>query len=285
MPLLPPPTPWSVIRPDGRRVVGHDWGGTGPDLLFLHPNGFCAGVFEPVIAALGGRFRCLGIDLCGHGASDPPVDLNTFDLQSMADDVVALLDEIGVARVRAVGQSLGGVVTVLVDRLDPNRLERILLWEAVVLPGPPAPNPDRPPIAAITRKRRAIWPDRAAMAASYRARPPLDTLEAAALDAYLRHGVRDRSDGQVELACPPEVEATIFDITPTERGSLPAWQHLSNLAGRAVVVAGSDSALDHSVFEAQAAAVGGPYEEVAGTHFFPQENADLAAKLIERHLR
>ena len=46
---------------------GLDWGGDGPDVLFLHANGFCAGSYEPVVAALRGTLRCFALDLWGHG--------------------------------------------------------------------------------------------------------------------------------------------------------------------------------------------------------------------------
>ena len=95
--------------------------------------------------------------------------------------------------------------------------------------------------------------------------------------------MRDRPDGQVELACPPELEATIFDITPTRRGTLPAWEHLPHLTGRAVIVSGEDTALG-PLFELQAEASGCPHVTVRGSHFFPQEDPDETAKVIREHL-
>ena len=42
-------------------------------------------------------------------------------------------------------------------------------------------------------------------------RPPLNVMEPEALAGYVRWGFRDRPDGQVELSCPPEVEAWFFE--------------------------------------------------------------------------
>jgi len=42
--VLPVPATFSIVR-DGRAIGGLDWGGQGTDVLFLHANGFCAGVF------------------------------------------------------------------------------------------------------------------------------------------------------------------------------------------------------------------------------------------------
>jgi pimeloyl-ACP methyl ester carboxylesterase len=114
---------------------------------------------------------------------------------------------------------------------------------------------------------------------SYAGREPLYRLHPDSLAAYLHYGVVDRADGQVELACPPEVEATIFEITPTRRGSLTAWDHLPQLRGRAVIASGRDTSLP-PLFELQAQVSGCPHVIVPGSHFFPQESPDIAAQLV-----
>ena len=55
------PRPWSVEH-DGRTIGALDWGGDGPPLVLLHPNGFCAGVFDPLARLLRGEYRPIGID-------------------------------------------------------------------------------------------------------------------------------------------------------------------------------------------------------------------------------
>jgi hypothetical protein len=175
-------------------------------------------------------------------------------------------------------------VAVLVDRVDPSRIGRFLLCEAVVFAERPPAAADRPPMAEIARKRRAVWPDRATMRRSYASREPLCRLDPEALDAYLRYGVTDRPDGQVELACPPEVEAEIFEMTPTApRGSRPAWDHLPQLRGRAVIASGTDTSLP-PLFDLQAEVSGCPHVVVGGSHFFPQEQLDATAALVRAHL-
>jgi pimeloyl-ACP methyl ester carboxylesterase len=186
--------------------------------------------------------------------------------------------------VRVVGHSLGGGVAILVDWVDPSRIERFLLCEAVVFAEFAPPDGDRPPMAEIARKRRAVWPDRDTVRRSYASREPLCRLDPEALDAYIHYGVVDRHDGQVELACPPEVEAEIFEMTPTAlRGSRPAWDHLPRLAGRAVIASGAATSLPPR-FELQAEVSGCPHVVVEGSHFFPQEQLEATAVLVRTHL-
>jgi pimeloyl-ACP methyl ester carboxylesterase len=265
----------------GRHFAGLDWGGRGPDLLLLHPNGFCAGVFEPVAQRLTDRFRCFGLDLCGHGNTDPPVDLDTFTMTDVARETLAVLDALGLGAgpLHVVGQSLGGVVATLMDRERPGLIDRLVLCEAVVFPADMERPPDRPQMGEIARRRRWVWPDREDMRARFASRPPMDSFDPESLDAYLRYGVVDRPDGQVELACPPEVEASVFELTPSGRGSAPAWDHLAHLTARTTIVSGVDTSLPQ-FFDRQAARAAAPHVEVPGQHLFVQEDPAASAELL-----
>ena len=272
---------WGACGDGGRDDGGHQ----GTPLLLLHPNGFCAGLFDPLARRLAadGTFRPVGVDLRGHGASEKPSDLVSYGFELMARDAVAALDALGIDECVGLGQSLGGAVMVLMDRLRPGMFQRMLLCEAVAFPMErfiPTPNP----MAAIARKRRAIWPDRATMRESYGARPPLNELAPEALDAYLRWGVVDRDDGQVELACPVESEAMIFEISPSPVGAIEAWDHLPSLRADVVVITGNSSNLPAIYFAQQAEQARGLHIPVEGGHFMVQSDTGRAVGWVEEYL-
>ena len=282
------------IHHDGLRIAGLDWGGDDSadggalPLLLLHPNGFCAGLFDPLARRVGDAFRPVGVDLRGQGATDAPAGHERFAYEHLAADVLALLDAIGITRCVALGQSLGGGVAITVDRLRPGLIERMVLCEAIAFPhmerSPATGADDRVPLAAVARKRRAVWPDRATVVESYGSRPPLDALEPAALAAYVRYGFNDRADGQVELACDPEVEATVFEVTAGPPGAPSAWEHLDSLHATAAVLCGDASDLPHDWFDAQAERAGVGLTTLAGGHFFLQEDTARAEHLVREHL-
>jgi pimeloyl-ACP methyl ester carboxylesterase len=276
-----------TVEHDGLRITALDWGGDGPPLLLQHPNGFCAGLFDPLAQALRGEFRPIGVDARGHGASERPADLAACTFPAITGDVLAVLDALGLDEVVALGHSMGGAVAILLDEVRPGIVRKAVLCEAIAFPpgGVPRRATGGPnPMAEIARGRRAVWPDRETVRASYGGRPPLDVLEPAVLDAYVRYGFRDRDDGQVELACAPEVEARCFEAAAEPDGASRAFAHLARFGGSAVVVAGAHSNLPIGVFEAQAAAAGAPYLQVDGGHFFPQESTAGAADLVREHL-
>jgi pimeloyl-ACP methyl ester carboxylesterase len=273
-----------AVQHDGLRIAALDWGGDGPPLLLQHPNGFCAGIFDPLARALCGEFHPIAVDVRGHGASEAPADLASCTFVHAARDVLAVLDSLGHTEVVALGQSMGGAAVVLLDSLRPGTVRKALLCEAIafeMLPsGPLGPNP----MAAAARKRRAVWPDRATVLESYAARPPLNVMEPAALAAYVEHGFSDRADGAVELACAPEVEARFFEAARDADGAKFAFTHLPAMQVPVTVVSSTRTNLPEDIFVEQALRTGGAHHQVEGTHFFVQEDTERAAALVRAHL-
>jgi pimeloyl-ACP methyl ester carboxylesterase len=87
----------------------------------------------------------------------------------------------------------------------------------VIVP-PPAdypnadPFPRGPNVAAdIARKRTHLFASRAALRERWREKGTFADWDARALEGYLARGFHDRPDGQIELACPGEVEASVYE--------------------------------------------------------------------------
>ncbi|MDP1807713.1 MAG: alpha/beta fold hydrolase, partial [Acidimicrobiales bacterium] len=169
-----------VIRRGGRDLAGLEWGSGDDHLVLLHPNGFCAGLFDPLARRLAIDHHVVAVDLAGHGRSAalPHYDL-TFT--RLATDVIAVLDGLGIASAAAVGQSLGGGVAILVDRARPGLFRRLLLCEAVAFP---ITGTGSNPMSERARTRRLTWPDRATFIRTVASKPPLADLAPDALHAY-----------------------------------------------------------------------------------------------------
>jgi esterase len=78
-------------------------------LVFLHGGGLNAHTWDVVCDLLCDRFRCVAIDLRGHGDSDWH-DQGTYTLQAYVADLRAALDALRPGDVSLVGMSLGGLV-------------------------------------------------------------------------------------------------------------------------------------------------------------------------------
>jgi pimeloyl-ACP methyl ester carboxylesterase len=201
--------------PDRIALAVHDWGGSGDPVLLAHPTGFHGRVWAPVAERLvdAGR-RVWSFDFRGHGDSDPSPD-GQYRWEEFAHDALAVtrhLELAGVPGLLAVGHSKGGASLLFGAVAEPGTYPRIWCFEPIVLPFESPMAATDNPLSSGARRRRAQWPSRAEALASYASRPPLDALSPAALAAYVDYGMRDRTDGTVEIKCRPEDEATMYTM-------------------------------------------------------------------------
>jgi pimeloyl-ACP methyl ester carboxylesterase len=96
-----------------------------PPLLALHgwPQHWWS--WRKVITLLGDDFRVLCPDLRGLGWSGWPAD-GSFVKERLVDDALALLDALGLERVRLVGHDWGGWVAILAALRAPERFSSLL---------------------------------------------------------------------------------------------------------------------------------------------------------------
>ena len=264
-----------------------DWGppagSGGPPLILIHATGFLAALWRPIAERLSSRFRVVAMDQRGHGDSDKPADGYTFEL--LAADTQRLITELGLERPLVVGHSSGGTTIVVHANKYPGVIQCSVLIEPI-LPRPEwyevlNMNPNR--LAEGARKRRAIRPSRQEMFDAYRSRPMFEQWREDILHTYVDEGTADRDDGQVELKCPPEVEAQFFEAVV----QVDAWPHLAEFTMPTLVLWGAESHLitrgladqgDEALPNAETVLVDGT------THFLPQERPDEVARLIEQFL-
>ncbi len=106
--------------------------GSGEPVVLLHGFPHSAELWTPQRAALSGSYRVIAPDLRGHGRSDPPHGAVSIDLY--ADDVVALMDELGIGEATVGGLSMGGYVLMALLRRRPDRVRAVMLM-ATKAPG------------------------------------------------------------------------------------------------------------------------------------------------------
>lgn len=112
---------------DGRRVHYTDTGGADgqPALLFVHAYTCNASLWDGMIARFAPDFRCLALDLPGHGQSEP--NDKASDMGFLAQAVVAVLDDVRVDRAHVCGLSIGGMIGQHLGLSHADRLHSIVL--------------------------------------------------------------------------------------------------------------------------------------------------------------
>ena len=98
--------------------------GEGPPILLLHGWPQHWWTWRKVIPALAESHRVICPDLRGFGWSEAPA--GPYEISELADDMVALLDELGLDQVDLIGHDWGGYTGFLLCLGEPRRIRRYL---------------------------------------------------------------------------------------------------------------------------------------------------------------
>ncbi len=98
--------------------------GEGLPLVLLHGWPQHWWMWRFVMPPLAERFRLIVPDLRGLGWSDAPD--GPYDKLTLAEDVLAILDELGVGRFRLMGHDWGGYTSLLIAATARERVERMI---------------------------------------------------------------------------------------------------------------------------------------------------------------
>jgi pimeloyl-ACP methyl ester carboxylesterase len=126
------------LRIDGRRLSYLDFNRPGRPLLALHGHMSEGAGFANLAVGLAPDWRVIAPDQRGHGDSDRAAD---YSRQGYLDDVLALLDHLGLDRITILGHSLGAVNAYQFAARHPDRVEAFVNAEGPVSLDPHGPNP------------------------------------------------------------------------------------------------------------------------------------------------
>jgi pimeloyl-ACP methyl ester carboxylesterase len=102
--------------------------GTGRPLILLHGGLGSGEMFGPTLPALAEHHQVIVVDLQGHGRTadnDRPIDVRL-----MADDIAALIDQLGLEKPDVVGYSLGGGVAFFTASKYPEKVGKLVMASA-----------------------------------------------------------------------------------------------------------------------------------------------------------
>ncbi|MEM7216745.1 MAG: alpha/beta hydrolase [Pseudomonadota bacterium] len=203
---------------DGVGLCYFDWqpaasaASNAPTYLFTHATGFHARCWDAVIRALPTGGRVVAVDLRGHGRS---ARVAPYDWASFGADLRTLVERLDLRDVVGVGHSMGGHCTVQAAAALPERFQRLVLVDPVIM------NPDyyhlasghglTDPLEHPISRRKGDFNSWQAMFERFRERDPYSLWRVDVLEDYCRYGVLPAADGGgVELACPPLIEASVY---------------------------------------------------------------------------
>jgi pimeloyl-ACP methyl ester carboxylesterase len=99
--------------------------GDGPALVLVHANPFDNDLWMYQTAHFSTWFKVVGIDIRGYGRSSKVT--TPYSLKDMADDVVHVMDDLGIERAVLGGCSVGSSIAILLGLDHPERFDAVVL--------------------------------------------------------------------------------------------------------------------------------------------------------------
>jgi pimeloyl-ACP methyl ester carboxylesterase len=170
--------------------------------------------FEALATALSARHRVLTPDLRGRGRSDYDPDPRNYQPAKYADDVLVMLDRLGVTSVIVIGTSLGGLIAMLLAAMRPTVLAGIVLNDV----GPEVAAAGLARIASYVGKLPPVlsWEDAAAQARTVNGVALPDFTDADWM-RFARCAYRDDAAGRPVL----DMDLKIGDALRAPQGAAP----------------------------------------------------------------
>jgi len=110
----------------GQRPVGYEVHGAGAPIVLLHPFPFARDIWGGVAEVLATRHQVIAVDARGFG--ETPLS-GGYAIADLADDLVGLLDHLGVARAAVLGMSMGGYTALASAIRHPARVAALVLCD------------------------------------------------------------------------------------------------------------------------------------------------------------
>lgn len=282
------------VRAGDVELAVFEWGasrrGHGPTLLLAHATGFHARCWDPVVRRLGDH-HVIAVDQRGHGRSEK-TEITHWNV--FGRDLAALTRTLELDHVVGVGHSMGGHAMVDAAAAEPGRFLRLVLMDPVIASpddygtgGWTISRPGGEPHPTAKRKRHFASPE--AMIERFRDRAPYRVFHPEALEAYCRFGLLPSASGEgFELACPPEIEASIY---MTSRTNAAVHDSVRALDIPVLIVRARLPAPDRDVMDFSSSptwpGLAGEFAHATDvhladrTHFLPMEIPDRMAETID----
>ena len=180
-----------------------------PTLLFVHATGFHGRIWDRIIEPLQGH-HSIALEQRGHGRSEK-VKIRHWKV--VGQDVAAVIRTLDLKDIIGVGHSMGAHALVQAAA-DTGALARLMLLDPTIM----APEQYQGPLLPLERgggvhpaaKRRNHFASVEEMMHRLATKSAFPLFDPRVFRDYCQHGLVPAANGGLQLACPPEIEASVY---------------------------------------------------------------------------
>lgn len=146
-----------IVQVNGIKIHYINWKNSKkPYLLCLHGLTANAYAFQGLVeAGLGKSWNIISIDQRGRGKSSQPAF--GYSIREHANDVIALLDHLGIASVSLCGHSFGGLLSTYLAYNFPARIEQVFIIDAAPRMNPRAAEMLMPALSRLDKRSKDFY--------------------------------------------------------------------------------------------------------------------------------
>jgi pimeloyl-ACP methyl ester carboxylesterase len=271
-----------------------DFGGDGPQLHFLHANGYPPACYLPLVELLKDRYHVSAMHLRPLWPMARPKEIGAW--HPLSDDLLLFLKEQKYGPVIGVGHSIGAIVTLRAALRQPEHFRVLVLIDPVLFPPRFIATYNLikalglayrlHPLIAGALKRRRTFDDLDTLYNGYRRRHIFRYFSDENLRIYVNGISKPHPGGGYELAYSPDWEARIY-YTGVWR-DMDLWRGLPNLKVPTMIIRGAetDTFLTPAAWRVQKVNPAIFLETIPkSTHLVPLERPEQVYRKIEWFLQ
>lgn len=103
--------------------------GEGEPIIFVHSYLWDSNLWKPQLEKLSKNFKCISIDLWGHGESDPLSKEDSFSLKDLTLDIINIADELDINQFNYIGLSVGAMLGTYLALDYSDRVKKLILMD------------------------------------------------------------------------------------------------------------------------------------------------------------
>lgn len=251
---------------------------------FAHANGFPARTYNKLFSYLADDFEINYLERHAHNPNFPV----TNNWKFLADELKHEIEKRYTRSIIGVGHSLGGILHFLVAIQKPELYKALVLLDAPLISRLSGAGLkilkrtkmiDKLPLARATRFRRSVWESKKEAFQHFSRKEKFSSFDEDVLHDYIEHGTGETGD-KVKLLFNPQIEAEIYRTIPDD---------FAKFRGRLMVPTiyiGGTHSLEGRLAQLRFMRKHFPinFYSIEGTHLFPFEKPEEAAKLVKTAL-
>jgi 2-succinyl-6-hydroxy-2,4-cyclohexadiene-1-carboxylate synthase len=104
--------------------------GIGEPVVLLHGFTGNSSSWKEVIPYIEGAYQFISIDLLGHGKTESPTKVERYQIESVCQDIITILDMLSIKKTNLIGYSMGGRLALSLACTYPARINTLILESA-----------------------------------------------------------------------------------------------------------------------------------------------------------